>query len=153
MSSVADVQIRRLEPKEWRSAFPLVVQLRPHLDEAEFLRRVQRQGHGGYELVGAFADGAMVGFLGIRPVHTLVRGYHLHIDDIVVDQSRQRGGIGRALMAYAEADARARGMTAVFLDARPTAIPFYELNGYQLHRSPSMMKELPAATDLAARDR
>jgi len=138
----SDLQIRRLEAREWPMAFPLIVQLRPDLDESEFLRRVQRQGHGGYELVGAFSGGVMVGVLGIRPVHTLVRGYHLHIDDIIVDQTRQRIGIGQALMAYAEADAAARGMTAVFLDARPTAIAFYELNGYQLHRSPSMMKKL-----------
>jgi GNAT superfamily N-acetyltransferase len=142
MRGVADLQIRRLEPKEWSTAFPLIVQLRPDLSEPEFLRRVQRQGHGGYELVGAFSDGVMVGVLGIRPVHTLVRGYHLHIDDIVVDQSRQRTGVGQALMAYAEAEAAARAMTAVYLDARPTAIAFYELNGYQLHRSPSMMKKL-----------
>jgi GNAT superfamily N-acetyltransferase len=147
MRPALDLQIRRLEPKEWPAAFPLVVQLRPHLSEAEFLRRVQRQGHGGYELIGAFADGMMIGLLGIRPVHTLMRGYHLHIDDIVVDETRQRTGVGHALMAYAEADAAARGMTAVFLDARPVAIAFYELNGYQLHRSPSMMKKLSTETD------
>src|SRR4051794_14048055 len=115
-------------------AFPLIVLLRPDLSEREFLRRVQRQGHSGYELVGAFSGRTMVGVLGMRPVHTLVRGYHLHIDDIVVDQGRQRTGVGHALMAYAEADAVARGMTAVYLDARSSAIAFYELNGYQLHR-------------------
>src|ERR1019366_2490885 len=40
--------------------------------------------------------------------------------------SERRSGGGRALMAYAEADATARGMTAVFLDARPDAIAFYQ---------------------------
>jgi hypothetical protein len=45
-------------------------------------------------------------------------------------------------MAYAEADARARGMAAVFLDARPEAIGFYQAIGYALHPVPSMKKIL-----------
>ena len=44
--------VRRLEPAEWPSAFAIMVQLRPHLDETEFLARVRRQSHAGYELVG-----------------------------------------------------------------------------------------------------
>ena len=135
-------QIRRLEPREWAGIFPLVAQLRPHLDAEEFLRRVRRQSHSGYELVGAFRDGRLVGVLGMRPVHTLVRGPHLHIDDIVVDERDRKSGGGRALMDYAEADAGARGMNSVFLDARPEAIGFYEMLGYALHAVPSMRKML-----------
>jgi ribosomal protein S18 acetylase RimI-like enzyme len=137
---MSDFQIRRLEPREWRGIFPLIVQLRPHLDEAEFLRRALRQTHGGYELIGAFRDGKIVGALGMRPVHTLVRGFHLHVDDIVVDEKERKSGCGRALMDYAEADARSRGMSALFLDARPEAIGFYETIGLSLHTSPSMRK-------------
>jgi ribosomal protein S18 acetylase RimI-like enzyme len=136
------LQLRRLEPREWDGLFPLIVQLRPHLDREEFIRRVRRQTHNGYELVGAFRDGRLVGVLGMRPVHTLVRGPHLHVDDIVVDEAERKSGAGRALMDYAEADARARGLTALFLDARPTAIGFYETLGFTLHTSPSMKKTL-----------
>jgi GNAT superfamily N-acetyltransferase len=136
------LKIRRLEAGEWPLAFPLIVQLRPHLTAADFLHHVQRQSHGGYELVGAFRDDAMIGVLGMRPVHTLVRGLHLHVDDIVVQDGRRQAGVGRALMAYAEADASARGMTAVLLNARSSAIGFYQARGYQLHQSPSMMKQL-----------
>lgn len=45
-------------------------------------------------------------------------------------------------MQFAEADARARGMSAVFLDARPEAIPFYESRNYALHPAPSMKKAI-----------
>ena len=41
-------------------------------------------------------------------------------------------------MAYAESDARARGMSMVFLDARSEAIGFYQAIGFALHVSPSM---------------
>ena len=137
-----DVHTRRLEPREWAAVFPIVVQLRPGLDAEQFLDRVRRQSHGGYELVGAYRNGRLIGVLGMRPVHTLVRGPHLHVDDIVIEESERRAGGGRALMAYAEADARARGMTAVFLDARPEAIGFYQAIGYELHTTPSMKKIL-----------
>jgi ribosomal protein S18 acetylase RimI-like enzyme len=137
-----EVHARRLEPHEWAAVFPIVAQLRPHLDVEEFLARVRRQSHSGYELVGAFRNGRLIGLLGMRPVHTLVRGPHLHVDDIVIEESERRAGGGRALMAYAEADARARGMTAVFLDARPAAIGFYQAIGYELHTTPSMKKIL-----------
>jgi ribosomal protein S18 acetylase RimI-like enzyme len=137
-----DVQIRRLEAREWAAVFPIVAQLRPHLSAEEFLAQARRQSHGGYELVGAFRDGRLIGVLGMRPVHTLARGPHLHIDDIVIDEADRRAGGGRALMAYAEADARARGMMGVFLDARPVAIGFYQALGYELHTTPSMKKIL-----------
>jgi len=136
------IEIRRLEPREWPDCFLLVVQLRPQLDKDEFLRRVRIQGYIGYELVGAFRDGRIVGLMGIRPVHTLVRGAYLHVDDLVADEAGRKSGVGRALMDYAEADARARGMNAVFLDARPPAIGFYETIGFTTHTSPSMRKML-----------
>jgi ribosomal protein S18 acetylase RimI-like enzyme len=139
---MSQFEVRRLEPREWESIFPLIVQLRPHLDQVEFLQRVRRQSHSGYELVGAFRDGRLVGVLGMRPVHTLVRGPHLHVDDIVVDEDVRKSGGGRALMDYAVADARSRGMNSVFLDARPEAIGFYERIGFALHTTPSMRKML-----------
>jgi ribosomal protein S18 acetylase RimI-like enzyme len=137
-----DFEIRRLEPREWAGVFSIVTQLRAHLTKEQFLLQVRQQSHGGYELVGAFRSGRIVGMLGMRPVHTLARGAHLHVDDIIVDEAEQKTGCGRALMKYAEADARARGMAAVFLDARPAAIGFYKALGYDLHATPSMKKVL-----------
>lgn len=122
-------------------AYPVIAQLRS-LDAPVFLERTRRQSHSGYELVAAFDDGTIIGVMGMRPVHTLARGAHLHIDDLVVDAAGRGTGVGRSLMAYAEADARARGMTAIFLDARPDAIPFYERESFVLHPAPSMKKVL-----------
>ncbi|RUV74342.1 MAG: GNAT family N-acetyltransferase [Mesorhizobium sp.] len=135
------VSVRRVLPSEWPQAFPIISQLRP-LDEEEFLSRVRRQSYSGYELVGAYRDGELIGVMGMRPVHTLARGPHLHVDDLVVDARARGSGAGRALMSFAEADARAREMTAVFLDARQEAIPFYERENYVFHPAPSMKKAL-----------
>ncbi|TIS77521.1 MAG: GNAT family N-acetyltransferase [Mesorhizobium sp.] len=135
------VSVRRVLPSEWPQAFPITSQLRP-LDEEEFLSRVRRQSYSGYELVGAYRDGELIGVMGMRPVHTLARGPHLHVDDLVVDARARGSGAGRALMSFAEADAQAREMTAVFLDARQEAIPFYERENYVFHPAPSMKKAL-----------
>lgn len=137
----AEVHVRRLTPAEWSKAFPVISQLRS-LDEIEFLRRTRRQSFSGYELVGAFRDAELIGVIGIRPVHTLARGAHLHIDDLVVVAEARGSGAGRALMEYAEADALARDLNAVFLDARPEAVSFYERQHYVLHSAPSMKKTL-----------
>ena len=137
-----ELTVRRLEPAEWPSAFSIMVQLRPHLDEAEFLARVRRQSHAGYELVGSYDGSDLIGVMGMRPVHTLARGPHLHVDDLVVDETFRKSGAGKALMAYAENDAKARGMSLVFLDAREGAIPFYEGIGFVFHTSPSMRKSI-----------
>lgn len=137
------LQIQRLLPAQWKDAYPVMAQLRA-LDEADFLRRVRQQSCAGYELVGAYQGGALVGVMGMRPVQTLARGAYLHVDDLVVDAAVRGSGAGRALMAYAEADAQARAMDVVFLDARPEAIAFYERGGYALHPAPSMKKRLAA---------
>ncbi|PLP99433.1 GNAT family N-acetyltransferase [Cupriavidus pauculus] len=135
----AAITVRRLSPAEWPQAFPVISQLRA-LDEAEFFRRTCRQSYCGYELVGAFRDGEIIGVMGMRPVHTLARGAYLHVDDLVVLAEARGGGVGHALMDYAEADARERDMNAIFLDARPEAVSFYESRDYALHPAPSMKK-------------
>ena len=131
--------VRRLETSETVSAYRVISQVRT-LDEDAFGRAVHRQMFAGYELVGAFLAGRLVGVMGTRPVHTLARGAFLHIDDLVVDEPHRGQGIGRALIAFAEQDARTREMSALFLDSRDIAVPSYETLGFGLYKSPSMRK-------------
>jgi GNAT superfamily N-acetyltransferase len=134
------IETRRLAPDERREAFPIVSQLRD-LDVDEFLRRVALAQDVGYELIGAFADARLVGVMGIRPMHTLMRGFFLQIDDIVVDRAVRGSGAGAALIAFAERDGRERGMTSIHLTARAEAVPFYERLGFAV-RAPAMFKSL-----------
>lgn len=80
--------------------------------------------------------------MGMRPVHTLTRGSHLHIDDLVIDAKLRGTGARRLLLEYAEKDAKAHDMTAIFLDARKEAIPFYQAQNFVYHAAPSMKKPL-----------
>jgi GNAT superfamily N-acetyltransferase len=139
------VVVRRLADDEVAAAFEVVRELRGHLDLAEFLARVGRQRGAGYELVGAFAGDALVGVMGMRPMEMLSRGKFLYVDDLVTRASARRLGVGRALLAFAEADARSRGLTAVFLDSRPEAVGFYERCGFAARPTTLMKKDLSGA--------
>lgn len=131
MNSEAEVNVRLLTPKEMKEAFPLVRVLREKLSEAEYLARLERQQRvHGYLMLGAFAEGRIVGLAGIREVETLPRGPHLHVDDLVVDVDWRHRSVGRRLLQAAAARASRSGFEAVYLDAIATAVPFYERLGF-----------------------
>ncbi len=136
-----ELKIRLIAPEELGAAFAVLRQLRPHLDEALFRARLARQAAHGYRLLGAF-NPALVGVLGLRPVETMARGPHLHVDDLVVDEPWRGLGIGARLLADAEARARADGLVAVFLDSVPRALDFYRRAGYAPHTATLVRKPL-----------
>ena len=118
-------------------------ELRAHLDPAGARERVLRQEREhGYELHACFREGRPIAAAGLRPLCTLARGPHLHLDDLVVTASERGSGAGAALLAHVEAVARARGLLAVFLDARPEAVGFYRRQGYEAHPAPVHKKRL-----------
>ena len=136
------MDIRPIFEHELEAAFPVVAELRTHLDREEFVYAVKRQAALGYELWGAFEGRALVGAIGFRSAHTLARGAHLHVDDLVVTQSRRKSGVGRALLEMAEKEARRHGHDSVFLDSRPEVLPFYYALGYAPHTATLLRKAL-----------
>lgn len=138
------MDIRPIFEHELEAVFPVVAELRTHLDREEFVYAVKRQAALGYELWGAFEGRALVGAIGFRSAHTLARGAHLHVDDLVVTQSRRKSGIGRALLELAEKEARRHGFDSVFLDSRPEVLPFYYALGYAPHTATLLRKMLKA---------
>lgn len=134
------IKIRRLEPEEWQLAFSIIGQLRKNLDAEAYLSGIEEQSRSGYELVGAFNGEKIIGAMGMWPMRALAHGAYLYIDDLVVGETHRRHGVGRALMNFAEDEARSRGMSRVSLNARPEAIAFYEAIGYAFHTSPAMRK-------------
>jgi GNAT superfamily N-acetyltransferase len=136
--------LRRLSPADWPLAYPVVRELRTHLDEAEFLARTARMADRyGSELYVAFDEaGAVVGAMGMRPLETYNRGWHLHVDDLVTVTAAQGHGVGTALLALADREARSRGMTAVYLDSRPAAEEFYRKVGFTRNTAIGMNRRL-----------
>lgn len=131
-----DMEIRELHTDtEILSAFPLMKALRDRIAYETFLQEVRRQQSQGYRLLGGFDGNAAVVLAGIRRSHTLSRGDHLFVDDLVSDGSVRRAGHGRAMMQWIARHAAADGIPRIYLDARITAKGFYEKLGFTFHTS------------------
>jgi GNAT superfamily N-acetyltransferase len=120
---------------ELAGAFPLMATLRDRIRAETFLGEIRRQQKDGYQLIGAFDGERLVALAGIRRSHTLSRGEHLFVDDLVTDESVRGRGYGRALMEWIADRARAEGIPRVYLDSRITARGFYEKLGFTFHTS------------------
>lgn len=108
--------------------FPVMVQLRPHLDPAEFVSRVQRQQQVGYHLVYLEVDAAVQAIAGFRIFETLAHGKVLYIDDLVTDVSAHGNGYGSALIDWLIQYARSQDCASLQLDSgvqRSQAHRFY----------------------------
>ena len=120
---------------ELAGAFPLMATLRDRIGAGTFVAEVRRQQRDGYQLIGAFDGERLVALAGIRRSHTLSRGEHLFVDDLVTDESVRGRGYGRALMEWIISRARSEGLRRVYLDSRITARGFYEKLGFTFHTS------------------
>jgi len=131
------MDVRLLETdREIAGAYPLMAQLRPHLKQPEFVDVIRRQARDGYRLFGGFdAAGRLVALAGLRAAHTLSRGPHLFVDDLVTDETHRGRGYGKAMIAWLRAYAGEQGLPAVCLDSRDTARGFYERVGFTFHTS------------------
>lgn len=136
------MEVRQIFDHELEAAFPVVAELRTHLDLEDFVDTVRRQSEIGYELWGAFEGRTVLGVIGFRLAQNLAWGAHLHVDDLVVTASQRTSGIGRALMELAEREARRHGFDEIVLESRADAIAFYAQLGYAPHRATLVHKRI-----------
>ena len=76
---------------EIRAAWPLLRQLRGHLDADALVGAVRTQRSEGYRLVGLFDAGVLRVAAGFRVEHMLHRGRSVYVDDLVEDMARALG--------------------------------------------------------------
>lgn len=112
--------------------FPVLRELRPHLEEETFLPTMRRMQRDGYFLVMAESDGQIVAVAACRYGEHLERGRYLYIDDFVTAAAARRQGHGAKLFAWLVEMARATECVQLHLDSnlqRPEAHLFYEALG------------------------
>ena len=126
------LSIRHLETDaDLAAAFPLMSCLRDRIAAGTFVDDVRRQQRDGYVLAGGFdGSGKLVTLAGFRASHTLGRGPHLFVDDLVTDPAEQGRGYGTAMIAWLRRRAAEQGLPRVWLDSRATAKGFYERLGF-----------------------
>jgi GNAT superfamily N-acetyltransferase len=97
--------------------YGVMAQLRPHLNEGEFIERVTRQEKDGYLLVYGEVNGEVVAVAGFRVLENLAWGRFLYVDDLVTAQAERSKGHGDALMNWLLDYARASGCAQFHLDS------------------------------------
>src|SRR5699024_10550017 len=99
------------------NCFAVMRELRPHLaDASTFAAQVLRQAQGGYRLLAAWRDDAVIGLIGYRIQENLMNGRFLFVDDLVVHADERRSGLGAHLLNATRREAREAGCRQLVLD-------------------------------------
>ena len=100
-----------------RAAWPVVAQLRPHLDEDAFVAQALRQRAEGWQATVLVEDGVVRAFAGWRVQEMLAHGRFLYVDDLVTDGRVRSAGHGKALLDWLKAQAVRLGCDNLQLDS------------------------------------
>lgn len=98
--------------------FPVMVQLRPQLTEAEFVSRIRRMQTERYKL--AFlsdATGTVRSVAGFRRMEMLHSGITLYVDDLVTDAATRSLGYGDQMIDWLVNRARSEDCDEFSLDS------------------------------------
>jgi len=118
-----------------RELWPVVSQLRPHLDEDRFASQTLRQFDGGFHATALYVDGVPHAFAGWRVLEMLAVGKHIYVDDLVTDATSRSKGHGKALLDWLKAEALRLGCVRLQLDSgtqRKDAHAFYLREGLRI---------------------
>lgn len=112
--------------------YPVISELRPHLDQDAFLSQVQRQMESGYQLAYIEVDRKVVAVAGFRLSENLAWGRFLYVDDLVTLAAARSMGHGSALLEWLKRYGAEQGCKQLHLDSgvqRKAAHRFYEREG------------------------
>jgi len=139
-------QIQELKTiEEWKMAFPVMKQLRAHLDLDEFVSLVTEMQPQGYRLFALIEDRRVSAVTGVAKQLNLYYGHHIFVYELVTDESSRSKGYGEALLSYVHELGRELGCNKIALTSglqRADAHRFYEEKmGYE-RKSYAFVKEL-----------
>lgn len=121
---------------EVAATWPVMHQLRPHLDAQAYLGQVRRlQAEHDFKLARMTVDGVVVAVAGLRFGEWLHRGRYLEIEDFVTsDEHRSRGHGGQFFdwIAALGRDAGCRHLRLLSGVQREAAHRFYQRKGMKL---------------------
>lgn len=128
--------IRELhDAQSLRDAWPVVAELRPHLDAESFVARVAEQRPEGYRAIAMFEAGECVAFAGFRLASMLARGRAIYVDDLVTAGGTRSRGHGAQMLRWLVDESRRLGCERLHLDSgvqRHQAHRFYLRHGFDI---------------------
>lgn len=102
---------------ELEACFPVIQQLRPHLQVAPFVEQVRRQQAQGYQIAYLHTDHQVRSVAGFRILEVLWQGRFLYVDDLVTDVACRSRGFGDALFDWLAEYGKAQGCAHLNLDS------------------------------------
>lgn len=119
-----------LTMEEVRNGYPVMKQLRTHLDEDSFVSLVKEaKEKENYQLYALFAEGVICAVIGFQPMITLYNGRFIWVCDLVTDSAQRSKGYGEKLLTFVHEWAKEKGYESVSLSSglqRMDAHRFYE---------------------------
>jgi GNAT superfamily N-acetyltransferase len=117
------------------STFPVMRQLRTHLDENEYLKKIKRMQRLGYRLAAAIEGREVRCVAGFRIVDFLAYGRFLYVDDLMTAEDARSEGHGERVLDWLAGVAREEGCGSLQLDSgvqRHGAHRFYFRKGMSI---------------------
>ncbi|PYZ93180.1 GNAT family N-acetyltransferase [Salipaludibacillus keqinensis] len=126
MSTVKELRSQ----EEIETAFPIMRQLRNHLEEKTYVELVlEAQIKEQYRLFALYENDKIVAVIGFMPMITLYNGRFIWICDLVTDEKQRSIGYGEKLLRHVEQWAKDHKYHSVALSSgiqRTTTHRFYE---------------------------
>lgn len=114
---------------ELTKCYPVIVQLRPHLEEQDFIQMVNEQQKYNYKVAYVEENNQVVAVAGFRTSQCLAWGKFLYVDDLVTDDDHRSKGYGKKLLTWLKQYAKLQGCQQLHLDSgmqRQDAHRFYD---------------------------
>jgi len=108
--------------------FPVMQELRPHLNKDEFVTQVNVMFNEGFQMAACVHDERVVAVAGYRMFHNFHLDKKIYIDDLITKSSERSKGYSTELLTYIEIKAQKSGCKYVHLDSgtqRTRAHKFY----------------------------
>lgn len=115
-SSIYSIQLARSD-LEIARCFSVMVELRPHLIEGDFVPQVRSMQSEGYELAFVEEGHEVKALAGFRVFSKLSAGRMMYVDDLVTTALARSQGYGDVLFDWLVALAKERGCLQLDLDS------------------------------------
>ena len=120
---------------EIASCFPVMAELRPHLQADSFVALVRSMETQGFRLAFIEDKKQVVAAAGFRIYTSLFMGKNLYVDDLVTTSQSRSAGYGKILLDWLRDVAKEAGCAWLHLDSgtqRHRAHRFYFMQGMQI---------------------
>ena len=118
-----------------RRAWPVLAELRPHLDEDAYIEKLDTMRSDGYRMFALDDGGGIKVLAGVSIGTNFYYGKYLWVYDLVTTEAERSSGLGASLMRELENLARTEGCDTIALASalhRKDAHRFYEARlGYE----------------------